>query len=192
VRRGRVTPWAPQYRGCARGAWLHDHDMYLLVALGAFWVGVCLFRFVSFLDGLCRAGPSTLPYFVFLSINYVGRTSSVLLCRIFCLLLFTYWIAYMGRGLCTIFCLDVSPEISCYSFVTLRVTFLYALGVVQPPHRKCHSAPVPLLRILKGRKQFSHSVWRCPFQRHEASERMIGSYGRAPPSRPPLLPPLYA
>ena len=104
--RGRVTPWAPQNRGGARGVWLYDHGMHLLVALAAPLAGVCLSRFVSSLDGLCRA--YALPHFLF-GIAYVGRTSGVLCCRIFCFLLFTYWIAYMGRGLCTIICLDASP-----------------------------------------------------------------------------------
>ena len=84
------------------------HGMLLLVALAAPWGGVCLSCFVSTLDGLCRAWPFALPYFLF-SISYVGRTSGVLSCRIFCFLLFTYWIAYMGRGLCTFICLDASP-----------------------------------------------------------------------------------
>ena len=103
-----MTPWAPQYRVGARGVWLYDHGMHVLVALAALWGGVCLSRFVSSLDGLCRAGPFALTYFLS-SIAYVGRTSGVLGFRIFCFLLYTYWIAYMGRGLCTIICIDASP-----------------------------------------------------------------------------------
>jgi len=103
-----VTPWALQYLGGARGFWLYDQGMHLLVALAAPWGGVCISRFVSSLDGLCRAGPFALPYFLF-SVAYVGRTSGVLGCRILCFFLFTYWIAYMGRGLRTIICLDASP-----------------------------------------------------------------------------------
>jgi len=60
-----VTPWALQYLGGARGVWLYDHGMHLLIALAAPGGGVCTFRFVSSLDGLCRAEPFALPSFLF-------------------------------------------------------------------------------------------------------------------------------
>jgi len=60
-----VTPWALQYWGGARGVWLYDHGMHLLVALAAPGGGVCTSRFVSSLDGLCRAEPFALPSFLF-------------------------------------------------------------------------------------------------------------------------------
>ena len=60
-----MTPWALQYWRGARGFWLYDQGMHLLVALVAPWGGVCIPRFVSALDGLCGAGPLALPYFNF-------------------------------------------------------------------------------------------------------------------------------